>query len=213
MVERVVWFIVFDASCWWCSVGQFCCRTAEGCVEIDNVTHTPDAHTPSHETHAHHFFFWIVCIMRCAKNGQTIMNMNQVGEISAKGHHVGYLTSKILDLFIDDLVVKFNTLISILMFTFFLSCWFFTSPNDRSSKLMRVCICCTSLRIVLTVLSSWLIVDVTSTISNWWWLPPFVSGVSVCELPLITSYRSRKRRLVDWNFIRKLMDSLKVTYG
>lgn len=141
----------------------------------------------------HHFRFCIVWIRRCAKNGHTIINMNQVGDISENGHHTGYFSSKILDLFIDVLVVKFNTFITISMFTFFLSCWFLTSVNARSSKLMRAWICCTSDRIESTVLSIWLIVD--AAISIWCRLPPFMSGVNVCELPPCPSYEQNNKKI------------------
>lgn len=110
-----------------------------------------------------HFFLWITCIIRSAINGQMTMNTNQVGDISAIGHHLGYFSSKILDLCIDDLVLKFSILISILIFTFFFNCWFRNSAKERSNKLIREWIWCMSLRIDSTIFNTWLIAGTVST--------------------------------------------------
>lgn len=52
-----------------------------------------------------HFCRCIRFIIRCAKNGQTIMKTNHVGEISVKGHHFGCFNSIIFDWHIDRLLV------------------------------------------------------------------------------------------------------------
>lgn len=117
-------------------------------------------------TGQNHFFLWIARITRKATNGHMITNANHAGDVSTKGHHLGYLSSKIFDLFIDVLVLKFKTLISIFIFTFFLSCWFRTSAKERSIKLILVWIWCKSFRKFSTVFKSWLIDAMVSKCSS-----------------------------------------------
>lgn len=133
------------------------------------------------EKHLDHFFLWISCIIRKAINGHIIMNTNQVGDISANGHHLGYFSSKILDLCIDDLVLKFNILITILIFTFFFNCWFRTSARERSNKFIREWICCKSFRIVSTIFENWFIDGVSNC------CPILFLAINVLVLPLSAS--------------------------
>lgn len=114
---------------------------------------------------------------------------------------------------IEIIVFFFRRIRNRKWFTFFRNCWFFTSVNDRSKTFMRELICWTSVRIVSTVLSNWLIAALKSI--------PFapIADNSVDVTPFDKSCREEKCKTVKfdgmiwcWKFTIKFDCSFTETY-